>query len=269
MNTKPERIRERIIIAALEVASQRTREALDPTPFRKSITRASVLELDNLLGKWAHATQPEAAPQPSLKTAQATMCRCGHTRSRHNIHRGCRTCDCAGFSSTAKVFKVEPVEESKHIDNPMGVLPAAEKNISGMEDALRMSLGVVVPSLMTPMTPIPDLPGPTDKDRAALRAHLKDKYGSEHVKSVVPLADPTEVDKWWIRGDGESEQDWANRIEEHNPSEAEEVKLANAKAKDAKRIEFPCAGCGKELADTRPDSNGILRCPGCGHEEAV
>lgn len=34
-------------------------------------------------------------------------------------------------------------------------------------------------------------------------------------------------DQWWIRLPDESEQDWANRIEEHNPSEAEEVRLSH------------------------------------------
>lgn len=34
-------------------------------------------------------------------------------------------------------------------------------------------------------------------------------------------------DRWWIRMADESEQDWLNRIEDHNPSESDEVRLAH------------------------------------------
>lgn len=42
-------------------------------------------------------------------------------------------------------------------------------------------------------------------------------------------------DRWWIRMPDESEQDWANRIEEHNPSEAEEIVLSHLLWRQARR----------------------------------
>ena len=39
---------------------------------------------------------------------------------------------------------------------------------------------------------------------------------------------------WWARDPAESEQEWANRIEEHNPSEQDEVRAANIRARQAK-----------------------------------
>lgn len=44
-----------------------------------------------------------------------------------------------------------------------------------------------------------------------------------------------EDDKWWEKREGESDQDWANRIEEHNPSEEEEVRASNLRARALKR----------------------------------
>lgn len=42
-------------------------------------------------------------------------------------------------------------------------------------------------------------------------------------------------DKWWVRLPEESEQDWANRIEDHNPSEREEVWAVVSRARAEKR----------------------------------
>lgn len=49
------------------------------------------------------------------------------------------------------------------------------------------------------------------------------------------LTTMTENDRWWIRRENESEQEWLNRIEEHNPSESEEVMAVIRKHRRNKR----------------------------------
>lgn len=44
-------------------------------------------------------------------------------------------------------------------------------------------------------------------------------------------------DRWWIKSPDESVQEWANRIEEHNPSEREESWAVNSRAREQKRRE--------------------------------
>ncbi len=46
-----------------------------------------------------------------------------------------------------------------------------------------------------------------------------------------------ETDRWWIRIPDESVQEWANRIEERNPSEREESWAVNSRAREQKRRE--------------------------------
>lgn len=45
------------------------------------------------------------------------------------------------------------------------------------------------------------------------------------------------TDRWWIKSPGESVQEWVNRIEEHNPSEREELWAVNSRAREQKRRE--------------------------------
>lgn len=44
-------------------------------------------------------------------------------------------------------------------------------------------------------------------------------------------------DQWWIRLPGETEQEWVNRIEDHNPSEAGEIVLSHLRWRDARRAD--------------------------------
>jgi hypothetical protein len=46
-----------------------------------------------------------------------------------------------------------------------------------------------------------------------------------------------ETDRWWIKSPDESVQEWANRIEAHNPSEQEESWAVNSRAREQKRRE--------------------------------
>jgi len=42
---------------------------------------------------------------------------------------------------------------------------------------------------------------------------------------------------WWVKRRDESVQEWANRIEEHNPSEQEEAWAVPSRAREQKRRE--------------------------------
>jgi hypothetical protein len=42
-------------------------------------------------------------------------------------------------------------------------------------------------------------------------------------------------DQWWIRRESESEQEWLNRIEDHNPSERDEAWAVASRARKEKR----------------------------------
>lgn len=47
--------------------------------------------------------------------------------------------------------------------------------------------------------------------------------------------------------------------------------LADARMLDiiANEESFPCEECGKDLIDNKPNADGILICPRCGHREAI